>query len=441
MLSRSLFLFVSTILVVSFALECITDSECIVRPGELSFARQVFDIAANKPNSYFTISVYPGEYNATEAGSTMNFKDYKNVIIKRYGNDGVVNIMCREVTDTMFNGIGFVNSTNITISGLSFSRCGPITSGLFFFNTNNVHVSDCSFHHNIDNGLLILYGNNFTIVNCYFYLNVALQPSTLSELIIDKIEFRFTRGAGLGVSLEDQCNIKITITNCTFHNNIAYKTVDYDPSNDSRPFGFIPFGNGGATYLRMSNVNNSQVYVSNCRFYNNTAIHQGGAIVMLFVDSNNNILNISGCEFVGNKAFGGPLRSRNDTFDGTDVDEFVNTINTDFSMTNFITESLRGASFNDPSLSGGYGGAIAVSVYSLSANNKLVVKDSHFSNNIAIFACGAIGFVVRDSLSDVQDGVDTNQAIINKYTYAVLCYLVLYHSYLLFIQQYFVWLN
>ena len=412
--SRSLFLVVSTVLGISSALECITDSECIVRPGELSFAQQVFDIVTNKSNSYLTILAYPGEYNATEAGRRMNFENYANVVFKRYGNDGFVNIMCREVTDTMFNGIGFEYSTNITISGLSFARCGTITSGLYFFNTNNVYISDCSFHHNIDNGLLILYGNNFTIVNCYFYLNVALQPSNPSDLIIDRITFRFTRGAGLAVSLEDQCNIKITITNCTFHNNIAYKTVDYDPSNDSRPYGFIPFGNGGAIYLRMNNVNNSQVYVSNCRFYNNTAIHQGGAVVMLFVNSNNNILDISGCEFVGNKALGSPLRSHNDTVNGTGVDEFVNNINKKFSITNFITESLSGTSLTDPLLSGGFGGAVAVSVYGASTHNKLIVKDSNFSSNIAIFACGAVGLVVRSSLSNVKDGVDGNKATIKK---------------------------
>ena len=414
MLSRSLFLVASTVLGVSFALECITDSECVVRPGELSFAQQVFDIATNKSNSCFTILAYPGEYNATNTGSTINFEDFKNVIIKRYGNDGFANIKCQEVTDTMYNGIGFENSTNITILGLSFSRCGPITSGLFFFNSNNVFISDCSFHHNTDNGLLILYGNNFTIVNCYFYLNVALQPSKPSDLIIDRITFRFTRGAGLAVSLEDQCNIKITITNCTFHNNIAYKTVDYDPSNDSRPYGFIPFGNGGAIYLRMNNVNNSQVYVSNCRFYNNTAIHQGGAIVMLFVDSNNNILDISGCEFVGNKTLGGPLRSSNNIVNGTDVDEFVNNINTNFSMTNFITESLSGTSLIDLLPSGGWGGAIAMSLYGLSTHNKWILKNSYFSSNVAIIACGAVGLVVRSSLSNERDGVDANQVTIKK---------------------------
>ena len=416
MLSRSLIFVISTLLGVSSAPECITDLECIVRPGEKSFAEQVIEVALNKSNSSFTILAYPGDYNAIKANtSIMNFVNFENVLIKRYTDDGVVNIMCREVTDTIFNGIGFEHSTNITLSGMSFSRCGIVTSGLFFFRTNNVHISDCSFHHNTDNGIQILSGSNFTIVNCCFYLNIGLQPDNTSDLIIDRFSYTFTRGVGLGVFVEDQCNVKIAITNCTFSSNIAYKTTDYDPSSDSRPYGFIPFGNGGAIYLRMNNVKNSNVSVSNCRFHNNTAIHQGGAIVMLPVNSTNNTLDISGCEFIGNKALGGPLRSRNETVNGTDVDDFVNDINTNFSMTDFITKSLNGTTITDLPLSGGFGGAIAMGVYGTSMRNKLLVKDSHFSSNIAVFACGAVGLIVRDSLSDVQDGVDSNQATIDKY--------------------------
>ncbi|XP_065897681.1 uncharacterized protein [Dysidea avara] len=418
MLSRSLIFVISTLLGVSSAPECITDLECIVRPGEKSFAEQVIEVALNKSNSSFTILAYPGDYNAIKANtSIMNFVNFENVLIKRYTDDGVVNIMCREVTDTIFNGIGFEHSTNITLSGMSFSRCGIVTSGLFFFRTNNVHISDCSFHHNTDNGIQILSGSNFTIVNCCFYLNIGLQPDNTSDLIIDRFSYTFTRGVGLGVFVEDQCNVKIAITNCTFSSNIAYKTTDYDPSSDSRPYGFIPFGNGGAIYLRMNNVKNSNVSVSNCRFHNNTAIHQGGAIVMLPVNSTNNTLDISGCEFIGNKALGGPLRSRNETVNGTDVDDFVNDINTNFSMTDFITKSLNGTTITDLPLSGGFGGAIAMGVYGTSMRNKLLVKDSHFSSNIAVFACGAVGLIVRDSLSDVQDGVDSNQATIDNCTF------------------------
>ena len=416
MLSKNLILVISTVLDVSSALECITSSECIVRPGEKSFAEQVIEVAIDKFNSSFTILVFPGDYNATKANtSVMNFIGFKHVVIKKHRNNGTVNIMCREITDTVFNGIGFEHSMNLTVSGLSFGRCGTITAGLFFFRTNNVDISECSFHHNTDNGIQILYGSHYTIVNCYFYLNVGLQPDNPSDLITDKLANITTRGVGLGLFVEDQRNVEITIANCTFSSNIAYKTADYDPSSDSRPYGFIPFGNGGAIYLRMNNVKNSHVSVSSCQFYNNTAIHQGGAIVMLFVDSINNTLDISGCEFIGNKALGGPLRSRSDTVSGTNVDDFANTINTEFSVTEFISESLSGSTITDLTLSGGFGGAIAVGVYDASAHNKLFVKDSHFQSNIAVYACGAIGFVVRDSLSDVQDGVDSNQATIDKY--------------------------
>ena len=404
---------ICTILSVSFALECITDSECFVRPGEKSFAEQVIEVALNKSFSSFTILVHPGDYYATKANtSNMNFVNFKNVIIKRQRDGAAVDVKCREITNTAFNGIGFDHSADITISGLSFSRCGTITSGLFFFNTTGIHISDCSFHHNNDNGVQLLFSDNITIINCLFYFNVGLQPDDPSNVITNGTGSN--RGVGLGIFAGHQTNLKVIITNCTFTSNIAYKTTDYNPSNDSRPYTFTPFGNGGAIYLKMNRVNDSYVSITNCRFYNNTAIHQGGAIVLLPVNSVNNTVDIAGCEFFGNKALGGPLRKRNETIKGTDLDGFVESINTDFSMTDFIIKLLNG---DDLHSSGGYGGAIAMTIYGTSDKNMLSVKDSNFSNNVAILSSGAIGIIVPDSLTGTQGGADSNQATINKYVY------------------------
>ncbi|XP_065897673.1 uncharacterized protein [Dysidea avara] len=404
--------FVLTSLSVSFALECITDSECIVRPGVKSFAEQVIEFGMNRSNSSFTILVYPG--NHTAADRSMNFFNYQNVTVKSY--NGTASLTCPNITDTDNNGIGFQDSNNITITGLNFGRCGTITAGLFFFATTNLLISDCSFHHNTDNGIQIVFGNNITIINCYFYLNVGLQPDNTSTLISDIFTNETTalRGVGIGLFAEDQSNFKITITNCAFKDNVAYKAPDYNSSSDLRPYGFIPFGNGGAIYLRLNNVKNSCVIISKCHFYNNTAIHQGGAIVMLLVNSTGNTLDISGSEFIQNKALGGLLRSRNETINGSDVDDFVSKVNYDFALKDFIVQSLRNVSFTELSSSGGVGGAVAVSVYGTSEFNKLLVKDSRFLHNTAVIGSGAIGFAIRESLFDVQHGVNTNHATIDN---------------------------
>ena len=413
---ESLFV-ILTLISTSCSWECITDSEYLVKPGTKPFAQQVIEVGLKKSNSSFTILVYPG--NHTAAGFNMNFFNYKNVTIKSY--NGSANMICPNITDTNYNGIGFQSSHDITIIGLNFSRCGTITSGLFFFDTTNLYISDCSFHHNTDNGIQIVFGDNITIINCYFYLIVGLQPDNTSTLISDVFSNETTalRGVGIGLFVEGQRNFEIAIINCTFQDNVAYKTPEYNSSSDQRPFGFIPFGNGGAIYLRMNSVIDSCVSISNCYFYNNTAIHQGGAIVMLLVNSTGNTLHILECEFINNKALGGLLRDRNEVINGSDVDDFVNTINNEFANMDFIIQSLRNVSLSELSLSGGVGGAVVMSVYGASESNVLIVKDSCFKNNTAVFASGAIALVIRESLSDVLNGINSNHAIINKYVHIV----------------------
>ena len=215
-----------------------------------------------------------------------------------------------------FNGVGFNHSLKIKISGLSFSRCGTISSGLYFNNTANIHISDCSFHHNVDSGLEIVNGNSITVVNCRFYFNVGMQPDDPSYLLPSPL--RVSRGAGLSL-IFDQAHTKfVTLIGCNFTNNIAYKNSEYTPLNDFRPYSNIPFGNGGAICLYLYKTSNVHVHVSNGKFYNNTTIHQGGGIVMLLFDSARNSLKISQCEFIGNKALGEALRSYSKTVNITD---------------------------------------------------------------------------------------------------------------------------
>ena len=218
-------------------------------------------------------------------------------------------------------------------------------------------------------------------------------------MIIDDIaEFQ---GVGLGMFFEDQRDLKGTIERCHFKDNIAYKSADYDPKNETRPFGFIPFGNGGGIYVQLNRVNNTYIKVSNCNFTNNTAIFQGGALVMLPVNSNNTTLDISQCRFIENRALGISLSSQNDTVDISNVDNFVNKINTEFSVSLIDTQSLTNLTFSALRSTGGFGGAISVSLFGTVEFNKLCIRDSYFLRNTA-YAAGAVGFVVRDPLSKVK---------------------------------------
>ena len=409
MMPQRLIIFVAMFNVLS-ALQCSEQSHCFVEPGTQSFAEQIIEVAGNNSNSSFTIIVYGGNYSATNGG-TMNFINFKNVTIKNH-DAAPVNIICPNITTgTLYNGLGFQHSTGIVILSLNFMRCGVVTAGLYFLNSTDVLVKDSTFHHNTDCGLRIVFGNNISIVDCYFYYNVGMQPDSFSQLIIN--DPSKVRGVGIGLFFEGQNITNVWIKRCNFTNNIAYKATDYDSSNETRSYSFIPFGSGGGVYLKLTNTSNSYISISNCGFYNNTAIHQGGAIVMLPVNAINNTLDIFGSDFVGNKALGYLLRSRNDTVDGSNVDEFVNKVNHDFSIM-LQSHSINNQSSNSLTLSGGSGGAIAVSLFGRVEHNTLRIRNSKFSDNIA-FTVGGVGFNVRDELSNVENGINSNRALIEKY--------------------------
>ena len=386
------------------ALNCSDQSYCFVEPGTRSFAEQIIEVANNNSNSSFTIIVYGGNYNATN-GSTMNFNNFRNVTIKNY-NAAPVNIICPNfTTGTLYNGVAFQHSTEVVISGLNFMRCGIVTAGLYFLNGTDVLIKDSTFHHNTGCGLRIVLGNNISVVDCYFYYNVGMQPDSFSQLIIN--DPSKVRGVGIGLFFENQNVANVNIMDCNFTNNIAYKAPRYNARFERRPYSFIPFGSGAGIYIKLNNVNNSYIAVSNCGFYDNIVIHQGGAIVMLPVNSNNNTLDVYGSIFIGNKALGYQLRFYQDSVNGSNVDDFVKKINQVFSV---MSDSPSNRRLN---VVGSSGGAIAISLYGRVEHNTLRVRNSKFSDNIA-FVGGGITFIIRDSLSNIENGVNSNHVITEK---------------------------
>ena len=401
-----------TLFKLSFTFNC-NQSICSVEPESKSFTEQIIEIGKHYSNNSFTILVHAGNY--TTNNSIMNFINFTNVTMKRHPNNNTipVNIMCPEFTTTTHNGIGFEHSTDIEISGLNFMKCGPITSGLYFRYTKNIIVTNSSFHHNSDNGIQIVYGHNISIMDCNFYSNIGLQPDNISDLItIDT----YTRGAGLGLVFRNQSNVSVTVSGCSFTNNVAYKDEHYNSSAEKRPYGFIPLGNGGGIYLNLRRVQYSYTSVSNCTFHNNIGIHQGGAVVMITLNSRDNILNICGCSFIFNKVLGYFLISLNDTINESidSINNFIDKISKNYSSDTFEFDLLQNPPFDTLRSSGGFGGAIAVSLFGSVERNVLNVRNSYFKGNVA-FSAGAIGFVVRDLLANVGNGIDSNQAFIHKY--------------------------
>ena len=60
-----------------------------------------------------------------------------------------------------------------------------------------------------------------------------MQPDPPSNLISTNINS--TGGVGLGLFFTDQSDFTVSIENCTFRDNVAYKPANYNSSKDTRP--------------------------------------------------------------------------------------------------------------------------------------------------------------------------------------------------------------
>ena len=394
---------------------CPSNTCAIINSNETSLATQVIDLLKNRQrnNDSFTFYIWPGIYIATN-GTKSNFYYFSNITLKKdpkFSDDDEVIIECPNFTDVGdHNGLGIINSADISIVGLTFTKCGQKTFGLYFENVNNLRIIDSVFHHNLNNGLGIYSGTNVSIINCTFENNVGLQNDSTKFLVIQEGS-RFG-GASLGISVQDITNTSITVENCTFKSNVALKSISYhDDENDSRPYNYIPFGNGGGIYIILNNATNVTIRVENCRFYNNTALHQGGGIVTYLISSHGNVMEVVYCDFIGNKAIGYPLIDYSKR-PISDYDKLIEEINTNFSTS--LRDALLQVTLDTVFETGGFGAALSVNILKDCEYNQIFIKKSTFKKNLAIGAAG-IGIFIRDSLSSISNGVNTNRAWISGY--------------------------
>ena len=404
----------SELLVATMA-ACPSDTCAVINCTETSLAMQVIDKLNNSQNNdSFTFNIWPGTYNATD-GIQSNFFNFSNITLQKdpkFSDDEVI-IRCPYISDDGdFNSLGFDHCTDISIIGLIFTGCGTMSFGSFFGNVNNLYVVDSIFRHNLNNGLGIRSATNVSIINCTFENSVGFQNDSTEFLIQQRSDTY--GGSGLGISLQDIANTSITVENCTFKNNVALKNSSDE--NDSRPYNYIPFGNGGGIYINLNNVSDVTIRIKNCSFYNNTALHQGGGIVTFLTASSDNVVEIIDSKFIGNKAIGYPL------FNQTrrsipDIDNFVAEINNKFNVKTFnvsITNALSDVPSETIQQRGGFGGAIIVNFFSKCERNTILVNNSIFKENLAIGSAG-IGIFVWEALSFISSGINSNRAWISWY--------------------------
>ena len=396
----------------------LSDTYAIIDSTETSLAMQVINIlkATRQNNDSFTFYIQPGTYNATN-GTQTEFYYFSNITLQKDPrSSGEVIIQCPNFTDDGdFNSLGFINCSEISIIGLIFTKCGQKSSASYFGNVSNSRIVNSTFRNNCNNGLEIYFGRNISIINCTIESNVGRQNDCI-DFLIQRVTNLYG-GPGLRIALQDIADTTITVENCTFRNNIALKSISYDDNDDSRPYNYIPFGNGGGIYVNLNIVTNVTIKITNCHFYNNTALHHGGGIVVFMIASHGNRVEVTDCDFIENKAIGYPLLNQ---IDGPILkydDKFIAEINRNFSIENF-NESIRDVLLHIPSQkiqeAGGFGGAIIVNFFRKCEHNQIFIKRSTFKKNVAIGAA-AIGIFMWEALSSITSGINSNRAWFSRY--------------------------
>lgn len=147
--------------------------------------------------------------------------------------------------------------------------------------------------------LQIRFSTGISLLNCVFQDNrnlMQVEADTDDTTITDIYDIITTSG-GLTVFTRG-VPIEVTIRACNFSSN----TANTNPANNTRPVLLKANGHGGAILLRLVEANDSIVRIEDCRFENNFAEVDGGAVYMSLSEfSHGNTINLTNNVFLGNR--------------------------------------------------------------------------------------------------------------------------------------------
>ena len=93
--------------------------------------------------------IWPGTYEYTER--QIGIRHHQNVLIQKMPeSEGKVIFQCRAYSEDSSNNLAFFAVENITISGITFEQCGPLSPGISADNSTNILVSKCTFRSVLD---------------------------------------------------------------------------------------------------------------------------------------------------------------------------------------------------------------------------------------------------------------------------------------------------
>lgn len=265
--------------------------------------RGVSDDQLGSSVSNLRVNLQPGTYILTGSEQIINSV---NVSIIGAGADKTV-FHCGEFGDTDracdYMNFQIRNSTNVYLSGVTFTRCGPITSSAYVALSDNIYFKNCVFRDTRSPSLLVYNTLAVVLDSCTFANNVPdfLTPNiTRSTCYFSggrEIFFVDNRTTSGGISFySEKMHTTLLIVNCTFVNNSAR------PDNDvSLVRRSASYGHGGAVNIRLLRSSNSQLCLLNSTFIGNSAeAHGGGVVLSLAGNASYNNFLVSDCLFKDN---------------------------------------------------------------------------------------------------------------------------------------------
>lgn len=222
-------------------------------------------LAVASESTITEIVLAPGTYEETVTAelSTANCPNLlirgesaKTTIIKRTGTGRIINTLSGYLTSSNSLTIRDVtlrdaNVTNLQGAAIYFSRTGNMTSNLTLERVifeNNTITSGAATSNG---GAFFFNGNQLTVTDCYFKDNKVIKSGTNNP----------QGGAVTIATLASTDGLFATFTNTTFEGNEAYTSG-----------GALFFNNVGA---RLVTSPNSYVNLVNCTFLNNKATNTG----------------------------------------------------------------------------------------------------------------------------------------------------------------------
>ena len=226
-------------------------------------------------------------------------------------------------------GIGFVNSSNIIMSKISFEFCGRqcnishnrgriyISSAVFFDNSYNVTISKVDIFRS--------YGYGVSIINT---ANVSFEHLNISYGVFTKALFDNTEYiSGGGIYMQYSKNFgnlgKVHLDNCSLVYNRMKNISNHSyHDKDDLPFGY----GGGVTIILLNGTEDMEFVFNKSMFKLNDALWGGGAYIYLSGAAKRNKLIFYKAKFMHNKAHysGGGVFIKGDS-NGKNVIHFMET--------------------------------------------------------------------------------------------------------------------